>query len=187
VTQSGIYHVIAINSTGCVAFSDTLTAVYCNPAIVPTVSLGGNGILIAGSVPNGYTIQWLLNNFAISGQTNDTLNALMTGVYKVEIVDSFGCVHTSVPFNVNLGLTENSFISWNVYPNPADDNVTVEVSDDVLIDAIQLVDLTGRVVKDWTWNTGSKMNLEINDVPKGYFIIQLYSGTQKWTKKLLID
>ena len=82
---------------------------------------------------------------------------------------------------------ENSFISWNVYPNPADDNVTIEVSDDVLIDAIELVDLTGRVVKDWTWNTGSKMNLELNDVPKGYFIIQLYSGTQKWTKKLLID
>jgi hypothetical protein len=98
---------------------------------VPTVSLGGNGILIAGSVPNGYTMQWLLNNFAISGQTNDTLNALMTGVYKVEIVDSFGCVHTSAPFNVNLGLTENSFISWNVYPNPADGYVTVEVSDDV--------------------------------------------------------
>jgi hypothetical protein len=187
VTQSGIYHVIAINSTGCVAFSDTLTAVYCNPAIVPTVSLGGNGILIAGSVPNGYTMQWLLNNFAISGQTNDTLNALMTGVYKVEIVDSFGCVHTSAPFNVNLGLTENSFISWNVYPNPADGYVTVEVSDDVLIDAIQLVDLTGRVIKDWIWNTGSKMNLELNDVPKGYFIIQLYSGSQKWTKKLLID
>lgn len=187
VTQSGVYHVIAINATGCVAFSDTMTAVYCNPAIVPTVSLGANGVLIAGSVPNGYTIQWLLSNFAISGQTNDTINAMMTGVYTVEIVDSFGCVHTSAPFNVNLGLTENSFISWNVYPNPADEYVTVEVSDDVTIETIQLVDLTGRVVKNWTWNSGSKMNLEINDVPNGYFIIQMFSGNQKWTKKLLIN
>lgn len=187
VTQSGVYHVVAINSTGCVAFSDTMTAVYCNPAIVPTVSLGTNGTLIANNVPNGYTIQWLLNGFAISGQTNDTINAMLTGSYSVEIVDSFGCVHTSSAFNVSLGLTENNFISWNVYPNPADQNVTIELNEDVKIEVIQLLDLTGRIVKEWSWNGGSKMTLDIVEVPEGYFILQMLNCNQKWTKKLLVN
>lgn len=187
VLQSGIYHVIAINATGCVAFSDTMTAIYCNPAIEPTIALGANGILVANDVPNGYTIQWLLNGFAINGQTNDTISAMLSGAYSVEIVDSFGCVHTSSAFNIGLGLTENNFISWNVYPNPADEIVTIELSDDVAIETVQLVDLTGRVVKEWAWTNGSKMNLEIDDIPNGYFIIQMFSGNQKWTKKLLIN
>ena len=187
VTQSGVYHVIAINETGCVSFSDTLTAVYCDPAINPTISNTTPGYLIANNVPSGYEIQWLINNFAINGQTNDSIALLLSGNYSVEIIDSFGCIHTSATMNVGLGVDEFVEPNWNVYPNPATEFVTIEMNSNVIPDAIQLMDLTGRIVKEWKGITHSNSQLEINEIPDGYFIIRVVKAGQYWTKKLLIN
>jgi hypothetical protein len=49
------------------------------------------------------------------------------------------------------------------------------------------MDLTGRIVKEWTGITNSNSQLEINEIPDGYFIIRIAKGGQYWTKKLLIN
>jgi len=186
VTQSGVYHVIAINSTGCVSFSDTMTAVYCDPAIVPVVSTGSGGILVATDIPNGYEIQWLLNGFAINGQTNDTINAMLSGTYSVEIIDSFGCVHPSNDYSVNLGLEDDYLTNWKIFPNPAQESVTIAVAQDMQFDAVQLVDLTGRIIKEWAW-INSKMTLDISEIPAGYFLLNLTKDDQIWSKRIVVE
>lgn len=186
VPQSGIYHVIAINSTGCVSFSDTMTAVYCNPAINPTILVGSDNILVATNVPIGYSIQWLLNDFEINGQTNDTIVAMLSGSYSVEITDIFGCEHTSSSYSVSLGLIDQSELIWAVYPNPTKNWVTIESPNVMEMDKVQLIDLTGRIVREWDWNQSNKMHLEITEIPSGYFILQMVKGNQNWRKKLLI-
>lgn len=187
VNQSGVYHVIAINSTGCVSFSDTMTAVYCNPAIVPTISTGANSLLITGNVPSSYTVQWYLNSFAINGQTNDSITAMLNGSYTVAITDTFGCVHTSAAFSVSLGLDETEMVNWKIYPNPANDFVTIELNQNLEVDKIQLLDLAGRVLKEWTWDNTLKMQLDVSDIPAGYFLLQMVKGTRNWSKKLIVD
>lgn len=186
VTQSGVYHVIAINQTGCVSFSDTMTAVYCDPSIIPIVQIGEGGILVATNIPSGYTVQWLINDFAINGQTNDTINAMMSGNYTVEITDSFGCVHSSTVFDVNLGLGEIDLLNLQVFPNPADDLVTIRINQDFTIEKIQLTDLSGRIVKEWLWNN-STMILDVKEIPAGYFILNLVKGEHNWSRKLLVE
>lgn len=187
VTQSGVYHVIAINTTGCVSFSDTLTAIYCDPSIEPIVSIAAQNLLVATDIPLGYEIQWLLNGFAISGQTNDSINTMMSGSYSVAITDTFGCVHTSAPFSVSLNVSEIDQLNWSVYPNPANDFVTIELNSNILPEQIQLLDLTGRTIKKWNEVNSSSIQLDIRDMPDGYFILRLEQGTQFWTKKLLIN
>lgn len=187
VFQSGVYHVIAVNSTGCVSFSDTMTAVYCNPAITPYISIGSNGVLVANNIPLGFNIQWLINAFEISGQINDTIVAGMSGSYTVEITDTFGCAHISTPVSIFLGLTETNLINWNIYPNPADENVTIEINQDTEFEFIQLVDLTGRIVKEWEWIGTSKMTLDISDIPRGYFMLKILGSQMEWSRKLLIE
>lgn len=187
VNQSGVYHVIAINSTGCVSFSDTMTAVYCNPAIVPTISTGTNSLLIAGNVPSSYAVQWYLNSFAINGQTNDSITAMLNGSYTVAITDTFGCVHTSAAFSVSLGLDETEIVNWNLYPNPANDFVTIELNQNLEVDKIQLLDLAGRVLKEWTWDNTLKMQLDLSEIPDGYFMLQMVKGTRNWSKKLIVN
>lgn len=187
VTQSGVYHVIAINTTGCVSFSDTTTAIYCDPSIEPLVSIAAQNLLVATDIPLGYEIQWLLNGFAISGQTNDSINTMMSGSYSVAITDTFGCVHTSLPFSVSLNVGEIDQMNWSVYPNPANESVSIEINSNILPESIQLLDLTGRIVKEWDNVNSSVVQLDIRDVPDGYFILRMVQGTQFWTTKLLIE
>jgi hypothetical protein len=187
VTQSGVYHVIAINTTGCVSFSDTMTAVYCDPSIEPIVSIAAQNLLVATDIPLGYEIQWLLNGFAISGQTNDSISTLMSGSYSVEITDTFGCVHTSAPFGVSLSVDELDVLNWNAYPNPANDYVIIEINNNLIPEMIQLVDLTGRTVKEWKDLKESNAKLDIADVPNGYFILRVVKGSHYWTQKLIIE
>jgi hypothetical protein len=187
VPQSGVYHVIAINNTGCVSFSDTMTAVYCNPSVNPTIAIGSNGELVANNVPSGYTIQWNLNAFEINGQTNDTIAAMITGNYSVAITDSFGCVYTSTNYAVYLGIIETNLINWNIYPNPASETVTIEINQDTDFERVQLTDLTGRIVKEWDWTNSTKMTLDISEIPSGYFILRMKSQHMEWSRKLLIE
>ena len=187
VAQSGVYHVIAINETGCVSFSDTLTAVYCNPTISPTISIPSDGLLVASNIPIGYTIQWIFNDFPINGQTNDSISALLSGAYTVEIIDTFGCVFYSSAFNVSAGIDEVESVNWNIYPNPAQNFVQVEINDNIHFDRIELVDLTGRKFKEWQWNATPNMQLDISDVPEGYFLLQMVKANRTWSKKLVVN
>ena len=187
VPQSGVYHVIAINNTGCVSFSDTMTAVYCNPSVNPTIAIGSNGELVANNIPSGYTIQWNLNAIEINGQTNDTITAMLTGNYSVAITDSFGCVYTTNDYAVYLGITETNLINWKIYPNPASETVTIEINQDTEFEAVQLTDLTGRIVKEWNWKNTTAMTLDISEIPSGYFILRMKSKQMEWSRKLLIE
>jgi hypothetical protein len=187
VTQSGVYHVIAINETGCVSFSDTLTAVYCNPAISPTITIPSDGLLVASNIPNGYSIQWIFNDFPINGQTNDSISALLSGAYTVEIIDTFGCVYYSSAFTVSAGLDEVETVNWTIYPNPAQNVVQVEVKQNIEFDRIELVDVTGRSIKVWQWSATSNMQLDISDVPDGYFLLQMIKANRTWSKKLIVN
>ncbi len=187
VPLSGVYHVVAINNTGCVSFSDTMTAVYCNPSVNPTISIGSIGELVATNIPAGYTIQWSINAFEISGQTNDTIAAMITGDYSVAITDSFGCVHTATSYAVFLGINESNLINWKIYPNPANETVTIEINQDTDFEVVQLTDLTGRIIKEWDWINSTNMTLDISDIPTGCFILRMKSSYMEWSRKLLIE
>lgn len=187
VTQSGVYHVIAINETGCVSFSDTLTAVYCNPSISPTITIPFDGLLVASNIPNGYSIQWIFNDFPINGQTNDSISAILSGAYTVEIIDTFGCVYYSSAFTVSAGLDEVEDVNWTIYPNPAQNVVQVEVKQNIEFDRIELVDVTGRSIKVWQWNATSNLQLDISDIPDGYFLLKMIKANRTWSKQLIVN
>lgn len=186
VYQSGVYHVVAINSTGCVSFSDTLTAVYCDPSIEPVIEVSTNGDqLIATDVPLGYAIQWFVDGNAISGAINDTITIQQSGSFTVAIVDTFGCEHTSASMSVGLSVSELQSLEWNVYPNPANDWVDLNWKSTVPMEKIELVDMTGRMVNQWTVQEQVKQSLNLGDLPKGVYWIRLISGKQVWNKQLV--
>ena len=92
---------------------------------------------------------------------------------------------SDITFNEGL-LKANQLLNWNIYPNPANDHIVVEMSENQAISNVTLLDLTGRKVKEWSWEEGSKMTLDISEIPEGYFILNLSNNAQSWSKKLLI-
>lgn len=187
VNMSGDYYVVAINQTGCVSFSDTITAVYCSPSVQPTISSNASGELVASGVPSAYSIQWVLDGNSLPGETAGTLPVTASGSYTVEIADTFGCVYTSQALNVGLGISTISSAVWSIAPVPADDHLIIRIDPQMHVKTVALLDLSGRSVRTWEWKQGEQMTIEIGDIPSGCFVLQLLDGKSTWTRKLIIE
>jgi len=187
ITQSGDYTVSAINLGGCASASNSIDALYCDPTIQPEINIGPGGFLFVSNFPTSYNVEWTYNNITILGATNDTIIPTNAGDYAVIITDGLGCEYTTDVFNLNLGIDENTVLNWNVYPNPTNSIVTVELNGNQVIEAVQLIDVSGRIVKSWNWNNIAKMTLTIEEIPAGYFMLKLVNGSSSWTKRLIIQ
>lgn len=144
VYQSGIYNVIAINPTGCVNFSDTLTAVYCNTIMSPSISLNSENALVIANYPASSTIEWYVDGVLIQNQENDTLNPQSNGTYSAQISDSFGCSYFTNDFQLSVSVGEVETGQWMVYPNPVKDLLTIQVEEKMIGATVELLDLNGR-------------------------------------------
>jgi OmpA-OmpF porin, OOP family len=77
-----------------------------------------------------------------------------------------------------------------VYPNPAKDNLVIDLSrlggqDEV---RVSLLDLTGRVVFSNVYNKGQKVDLDLNSLnfSRGIYLIKAESGSDIYTQKIVI-
>jgi hypothetical protein len=78
---------------------------------------------------------------------------------------------------------------FEVYPNPAINDLTVMASYSSDIEQIQIVNLVGKTVLLQNWNNGTgKMTVDIRDLPEGIYFVQ-FIGKDKVlkTKKISIS
>jgi hypothetical protein len=183
VFVSGDYFVIAVNASGCTSFSDTVTAIFCDttwhPAITQTLTA------FATIDTTGNTMQWFLNGNPIPGATADTCHIGANGVYVLEVTNAFGCTFPSWPYTVDVGINENGNFIPSVFPNPADESVTINWKGNDGKTFIEFRDVTGRIVK----NISSTSNSEIvntQDLPNGIYFVVVRNGEQTGTVRLAV-
>lgn len=85
----------------------------------------------------------------------------------------------------------NGFALNELYPNPATDKVTIEVSAEAKQPVvIKVFDILGQIVgeQQWQLNTGSnKLELDLVEFASGTYSVSIFSGNQYITKKLVIS
>lgn len=89
-----------------------------------------------------------------------------------------------------VGLTDNNFDSqYSVYPNPATNKVQVKLSNNSSYPAtLTIQNLTGQVVKSFDLGTGNiNAELEVNDLPKGVYLVRTTVADKTGSRKLIID
>lgn len=79
----------------------------------------------------------------------------------------------SIVINDPVSIKENKENSFTFYPNPASNNLTFE--NVVLGETIQILDLSGKLIKTFTLKTN---NLTI-DLPQGVYLIKVQNAVQK--------
>lgn len=82
--------------------------------------------------------------------------------------------------NCQLGIDTISEVSQFNFPNPTRDYITI--SSNKIIDRIELFNLLGTLVLNTEVNTNK---IDIRDLPKGIYLMAVYSGTERTIKKVI--
>lgn len=135
--------------------------------------------IIGGASP--YTVSWS------NGQTGNTASNLTAGSYTATITDNSGCQQTTtVQVNQSVGIQEISgLFNCSVYPNPANDAVTV--SSNAALTAINITDIIGQKVLEVSNGSANVYTLHTANLAAGVYYLQIKSGEKQLTKQLVIS
>jgi hypothetical protein len=90
------------------------------------------------------------------------------------------CACTTYPVSVN----ENAAESFAVYPNPANDNITILWNTQNANASVQIIDITGRIVHTQPLAKAATV-ISMTDLSPGVYLVRIVDGPQTSTSKLL--
>jgi hypothetical protein len=149
--------------------SEYLT-VFTFPAI-PDISLGEGNIINCLNCEE--MVEWYFNDILIDGQTGSSLQATESGIYTAVTRNEEGC-ETSASLDVTItDILVYSTPEFTVYPNPANDWLTIETS---IIGRIrwEILDGTGRLIRGDN-NLPADGRLNVAGLPSGRYLLKIVS------------
>ncbi len=200
-STTGIYSVQVTDSKGCQSSSSpvniTSQALPSTPTIMSSYSAitSGGSIQLQTTVAPDQSIQWLLNNTAITGATQTTYTATQGGNYSVKVTNSDGCSATSQAFVISLvtGLDEpiiDKDFTVSALPNPSSDKIEVLVRTQrgkFVTMTLSLHDLAGRNVyqKNIKVNGVYTERIDTSHQPSGLYILNVATDNQQISVRLI--
>jgi hypothetical protein len=178
---SGIsYRIPAGSVNGCdsIAFLDL--TIY--PEMNDSVFLNG---VVFTAVQQGVQYQWVDCNslLPIPGETNRTFTATANGNYAVLLFDSVCFELSDCVALTDFGMNENEhYISFS--PNPSYDVVRIEWPNSLSIHAIEITDLTGRLLASYKPEQNGEFILRLPD-QAGVYIVRFRSVHFTLAKRLV--
>gem|GEM_PF-1002820 len=141
--------------------------------------------IVGGGPP--YYFQWYDPLY----QTNQTAINLLTGEYMVKVTDANGCIINKtvfVPYINAIGENDLSG-SVNVYPNPADKIIKIDLAFDEPCDAtLNLHNILGQIVLTHKCTGVKKETIEIrvSDLPCGLYYLKVDKSGKSFSTKVQI-
>ena len=175
-TKSGDYSITLTNQFGC----DSVVTLNLSVITVNTeVTLSGIALIADAE---GATFQWLdcNDNYSpIVGAVSKSYSPIIDGNYAVQVSQN-GCIDTSFCYTIT-GITyiENNFgSSLNIYPNPTNGNIKIELNKTYNDITIKLKSITGQIILVKNYRQVEKIDYFIREKP-GIFILDIYSDEGK--------
>ncbi len=83
-----------------------------------------------------------------------------------------------------LDLTERSIVESAVYPNPANDEINIELTNGGIIESVSIIDMKGQLIRDEKVQfVSGKATLAINNLESGCYIIESQLTTGERSRK----
>lgn len=192
-TESGLYGVkITVGAGGCLAqgFAVDTIVVTGNPS-VPNITYQAELDRLSTNNTGGNTRQWYFNGLPIPGATDGAYNNPTPGDYQLEFTNAAGCKTLSPVFTytgvgiVNLG---DNNLNFQMYPNPTNGQLKLEVNLGTNAPVTcHIYNMVGKLVYSQQLDgTTHGYNLNLTDLSKGVYMVELTSGTTRGMQRLVI-
>jgi hypothetical protein len=176
VSDSGNYSIIVQTPSGCEATDTVMVSV--RPAPQPTITLDYTANWKTRlTAPTGYqSYEWS------NGETDPITIADSDGEYFVTVTDEFGCegVVSITVVVIPAGLSEMEKAGIRVFPNPAQDVLTIQWPDTYQGEKqVTMLDVSGRVVA----HAESPLNIQemmLTGLQPGYYTLKLSDAKGEW-------
>jgi hypothetical protein len=95
------------------------------------------------------------------------------------ITNTFETLFVSTLSNESYSLSK-----FVIYPNPANDFLTIQNKDNAAISKVNVVDILGKIIKTYTFNA-TEVRMDISDLTSGIYFIEIHSNTVKTVQKVV--
>jgi len=197
VTAPGFYRVGYTTPAGCTSISPAVE-VTVNPLPAAPVFVHANNLISIvdpNALPASYSLQWFKDGVEITNETDLTYCTKEGGLYTAVVTDlmtgcsnsySFETTYNPDIVDCTVGVKELQLADFRLFPNPAKDWVQVEFTlqskSQVQLD---IVDVLGRLqfsrLLDGATNNFVE-RLQLNDLPKGLYLLRLQAENRVFTK-----
>ncbi|MGZ4060776.1 MAG: T9SS type A sorting domain-containing protein, partial [Bacteroidia bacterium] len=142
----------------------------------------------------GYSVEPTIDNAFIICGTTDSFNNKLDDIYLIKTDSIYDDpTWTSIHDSIFLTSVENQssaeLIKFNIYPNPATDHLTIDLSSFNKETTIEFFDLLGKKCLSETIdaNTNSSVTLSLTDLDAGIYFIKIADNKTSGTKKIIIE
>ena len=93
----------------------------------------------------------------------------------------------SLPAFCTAGLSDFEIMESTVriYPNPANDELTISIDPSTKIQSVNIVDVNGRLIKEISNLSQSTLSVDISNFNSGIYFVQLNSNGQQIIRKIV--
>lgn len=125
----------------------------------------------------------------------DNTHTQVTHVYAGTNIYSISAIlHLTNGCNISLstntltvptGINEQFLNKIKIYPNPSNSSINIKIPKNLIISKIILTDLQGRLVKQKYFLSNDNMNLNIQDISQGTYILQIFTNKGIINKQII--
>jgi hypothetical protein len=148
---------------------------------VPEVEITAGGALLTAT--QGASYQWFFNDEPIANSNSQSIVALENGVYSVVVTFESGCEATGELEFLSVGINDSQSDQIVMMPNPAKDFVRLQLPDGHW--EITLYDIAGKVYKVMNVANTNGIEIPLNDLATGIYLVKAQSEGSLTVKKLV--
>jgi hypothetical protein len=173
-----------------ISFPMTNVYTFIEPAYDLVATVEGHDVTLnwgASSEAVSYAVKRDGETIGTVAETTYTDRIEESGVYKYSVcaVDATGSMSAPVNVIVELdftGVAENQNVKVNVFPNPANDMVNINVKGEF---KYQLVNSLGQVVRNGKAN--NKATVSVSELNQGIYFLTITVGNQVSVQKVVVE
>lgn len=122
---------------------------------------------------NGYTYKWS------TGITSNSITIRNPGTYSLTVTNDYGCpASDTIVVSIATGIKNIAELGISIFPNPAKEKIFLASKGKPFTKGVvELFNVLGQAVKTVNVPSGQQIEIDITDLPDGYYFL-LFSGKE---------